>query len=149
MRPAVPVALDGALREIKDMIRGETDARKKLNMISLLTVLTIIRRDWDSSVASRVEDIVMLSNLLKRGAELAPEPLRQSLTEALSHAEQNRSDLRISTLDTTFERLSKVLIDLQIWLESMKTEEEQSLLAESYSFLKDRARRFALLKWVY
>lgn len=146
MRPAVPVALDAALREVKDMIKSETDARRRINMISLVTVLTVIRRDWDSSAASRVEDIEVMLNLLKRGAELAPEPLCQSLTEAVSQAEQNSGDLRMSALDSTIDSLEAVLIDLQIWLESNATKEEQALLAEVYSFLRRRASRLALLK---
>jgi hypothetical protein len=146
MKPTVPVALDAALREVKDMIKTETDARKRINLISLVTVLIVIRRDWDSAAASRVEDIEVMSNILKRGAELAPEPLRQSLSEAVSQAEQNRGDLRISALDATLDSLKAVLIDLQTWLESNESEEGQALLEEVYSFLMRRASRLAMLK---
>ncbi|MBF7084295.1 hypothetical protein IT084_15180 [Desulfallas sp. Bu1-1] len=146
MKPTVPVALDAALREVKDMIKTETDARKRMNLISLVTVLIAIRRDWDSAAASRVEDIEAMTNIFKRGAELAPEPLRQSLSEAVNQAEQNRGDLRMSALDATLDRLKAVLIDLQIWLESNASEEGQALLEEVYSFLKRRASRLAMLK---
>lgn len=146
MIPTVPVALDAALQEIKQLIKSETDANKRLSMISLLTVLTVIRRDWDSAAASRVEELDEISNLLKRGAELAPEPLRQSLTEAVTQAEGSRGDIRISALDATLTMLRIVLIDLHIWLESTATEEGQALLDELCSFLKRRAGRLALLK---
>ncbi|MCL5058593.1 MAG: hypothetical protein M1130_11530 [Actinobacteria bacterium] len=146
MRPAIPVAIDAALRDFKNLIKIETDANKRLNMIALITFLNVLKRDWDTIASSRVEEIEVMSSLLKRGAELAPEQLRQSLTEAVSQAEQNRGDLRMSTLDTTIDRLKIALIDLQIWLESNSTEEGQALHAELYSFLKSKASRLAVLR---
>lgn len=146
MRPAIPVAIDAALRDFKNLMKNETDANKRLNMIALITFLNVLKRDWDTIASSRVEEIEVMSGILKRGAELAPERLRQSLTEAVSQAEQNRGDLRMSTLDTTIDRLNVALIDLQIWLESNATGEKQALNAEIYSFLKSKASRLAVLR---
>jgi hypothetical protein len=146
MRPAVPLALDAVLREIKDMIKTESDVQKRTNMISIVTVLTAIRRDWDGAAADRAEDIVILSEILTRGAEIAPEPINQSLKGALTEAKQNQGDIRISTLELTLDRLLTVLIDFQIWLETERTEGAKELLEEIDSFLMRRANRLAMLK---
>ncbi|OUM92061.1 DUF7064 domain-containing protein [Parageobacillus thermoglucosidasius] len=105
MKPSVPIALDTALQEVKDMLKAETDSRKRINLISLITVLTVIRRDWDTAAASRVDDIECLTDIMKRGVKLVPDPLRQKLSEVIIQAEQNRVDLRISALDATIESL--------------------------------------------
>ena len=146
MRPAVTVALDAALREVKDMLKSETDAGKKTNMISLVTVLTVIRRDWDSAASNRVKDIEMLSGILKKGTDLVQEPLRQTLIKAVKQAQQNRNDIRISSLDATLNKLKEVLIDLQKSLETNPTVEGKALQEEIFSFLILRANRLAMLK---
>lgn len=146
MKPSVPVALDAVLREVKDLIKAENDARKKTNMISIVTVLAAIRRDWDDVAASRVDDIEVLSNILKRGMEITPESLRQSIGEVVSQAEHNRGDLRISSLDATLDCLQMALMDLQIWLESNLSGEGKAILEDAYSFLMHRASRLAMLK---
>jgi hypothetical protein len=149
MKPSVPIALDAALQEVKDMLKAETDSRKRINLISLITVLTVIRRDWDTAAASRVDDIECLTNIMKRGVKLVPDPLRQKLSEVISQAEQNRADLRISALDATIESLEAVLIELQIWLESNASEEGLALIEDIYSFLRRRASRLAVLKTLW
>jgi hypothetical protein len=146
MKPTVPVALDAVLREIKDMIKTESDAKKRVNMISMVTILTVIRRDWDGAAANRVEDIEKLFSILNRGAEIAPVHLSIPLNKAISEAKQSYRDIRISTLEATLESLMTVLIDLQIWLETDTSVEAKKLLEEIYSFLMKRASRLAMLK---
>jgi hypothetical protein len=149
MKPPVPLVLSVALQTLEEIIRDETNAHKTFYFNRLKIILEVIRRDWDDSVAARVEEIDDISNFLRKGVMIAPAELRTVLVDALNKAESGSKNLKISALDEMLNQLLIVLIDLHKWLEETSTEESRILLTEVWSFLRRYARHRAVEAYMW
>jgi hypothetical protein len=145
MKPDTPIVLAAALRELEEIAKNEANPIKNRFFSNLIFILNIIRRDWDNVVASRVEDITVLCDLLSRGSKITPESISQSIMDAVNQPNNAGMNLRVSALETKLDRLRKALIELHAWLESASSPEARGLLRDVWSFLERSARRNAVL----
>lgn len=148
MRPAVPLVTAAAMRRCDDLLNSETDSVRAMDLARFRLIFSVVGKEWDSAVADRLEDISMMTALLRKGLEIAVGAVRQVLSAALESAAPG-TDMRISTLDERIDRLSAAACELQQWLESTDTQQASALLKEVWSYLEHCTRRHAVMDSIW
>jgi hypothetical protein len=129
VRPDPPFVMRAALKTLEEVSAGLTDTQAVSRLRGVMSLLSVVQGEWDTCASSRAAGISRYTDVVRAGARLMTGERRERLRQVLAGTEATASDLRISALEMTLDRLRAAVIDLQAWLEETEEPEAQELLA--------------------
>jgi hypothetical protein len=129
-----------ALQTLEEMAANQTDAQEAVRLRGVMSLLSVVQSEWDTSASSRVAGISRYSDILRQGTRLMAGERQERLRHVLAAVEEAASDLRISSLEMTLDRLRAVVTDLQTWLEDAEGPEARQLLSAVWRAEYDDAK---------
>jgi hypothetical protein len=129
VRPDPPFVMRAALMTLEEVSAGLTDTQAVSRLRGVMSLLSVVQGEWDTCASSRAAGISRYTDVVRAGARLMTGERRERLRQVLAGTEATASDLRISALEMTLDRLRAAVIDLQAWLEETEEPEAQELLA--------------------
>lgn len=129
MRPDAPKAMEAALRTLAEMAETEPDVQEQSRLRSVMTMLALLRAEWDVAVERRLGVAEGYREVLRRGLAAldgAAGPALRAVEPALGRP----APLRLSALEAHLDELREAVIELQTWLESAPGSEHPELAAD-------------------
>ena len=121
--------MEAALRTLAEMAETEPDVQEQSRLRSVMTMLALLRAEWDGAVERRLEVAEGYRDVLRRGLALLGDDRGPAL-RAAEPALDRPAPLRLSTLDTHLDELRGAVIELQTWLESAPGSGHRELAAD-------------------
>ena len=140
MRPDPPFVMRAALQTLEEIAAGQPDAQEAFRLRGVMSLLSVVQSEWDTCASRRVAGISRYSDIVRQGARLMKGERRESLRQVLAAVEEAVSDLRISSLERTLDRLRMAVIDLQTWLEDTEGPAASGLLGAIWRAEYDDAK---------
>jgi hypothetical protein len=140
VRPDPPFVMRAALDTLEEIAAGQTDPQEAFRLRGVMSVLSVVRSEWDTCASSRVAGINRYSDIVRQGSRLMVGERQESLRQVLAAVDETASDLRISSLEMTLDRLRTAVIDLHAWLEDMEEPEARELLSAVWRAEYDDAK---------
>lgn len=141
MRPRAPVLLNGAASALGRLAGVQSDAYAANDLRMLAYTAMLLAQDYDRGPAWRTEEIDAISDLLRRGAAIAPAPLANGVRAAAEASDAKAGTLRMNVLDERLDLVRGALIDLHAWLEEADAEGAATLLADVWCELRASVKR--------
>lgn len=129
-----------ALQTLEEIAAGQTDAQEVFRLRGVMSLLSVVQSEWDTCASSRVAGISRYSDIVRRGSRLLVGERQESLRQVLAAVEEAASDLRISSLEMTLDRLRMAVIDLHAWLEDTEGPAARQLLSAIWRAEYDDAK---------
>jgi hypothetical protein len=133
--------MHAAVTVLEEVSLGLTDEQEITRLRGVISLLTILEREWDTSAANRIAAITRYTDIVRQGSLLAEGDRRAALSPALAAGDDFASDFRISSLEATLDRLRAAIIELQGWLEDSDGSAERALLADIWQAEYEEACR--------
>jgi hypothetical protein len=140
VRPDPPFVMRAALTTLEDVSATLTDAQAVSRLRGVMSLLLVVQGEWDTCASSRAAGISRYADVVRASVGLVTGERRERLRQVLAATEATATDLRISALEMTLDRLRGAVIDLQAWLEETDGPEAKELLAALWRAEHDDAK---------
>ncbi len=129
MRPDASKAMEAALRTLAEMAETEPDVQEQSRLRSVMTMLALLRAEWDVAVERRLGAAEGYREVVRRGLAVLGLEAGPAL-RAVEPALERPAPLRLSALEAHLDELRGAVIELQTWLESTAGSEHRELAAD-------------------